>query len=123
MDLPPLETAHWLIKPGALVRGTWDEPAAADWLGDRLAAYASRFAAEPDRDRGRPAALARCAAARLGWGGDVSHGFSLERPAFLSLALVCCSPNRALPELDCPLGQGLSGESGRPPISRWSSRR
>ncbi|GAA3176630.1 MULTISPECIES: hypothetical protein [Streptomyces] len=125
-DLPPLETARWLIKPGALVRGTWDDPAqAAGWLGERVAAYASRFAAEPDRDRGRPAALARCAAARLGWGGDVSHGFYLERPAFLSLALVCCSPNRALPELDCPLGHGPSGagESGRRLTSRWSSRR
>lgn len=37
-----------------------------------------------------------------GWGGDVSLGFYLERPAYLSLAVVTCSPNRAKPELACP---------------------
>ncbi|WP_399090510.1 hypothetical protein ACGH2B_18320 [Streptomyces sp. BBFR2] len=107
VDLPPLETARWLVKPGVLVRGTWDGPKeAAGWLGERLAAYGPRFASAPDRAPARAAALARSAAERLGQGGDVAHGFYLERPAFLSLALVCCSPNRALPELRCPLGQG-----------------
>ncbi|MFF9481230.1 hypothetical protein [Streptomyces sp. NPDC014733] len=113
VDLPPLETARWLIKPDALVRGTWDEPAqAADWLGDRLTAYAPRFASAPDRVPARAAALARRAAERLGWGGDVSHGLYLERPAFLSLALVCCSPNRALPELPCPFSPSLPAPAG-----------
>ncbi|MEU7425896.1 hypothetical protein [Streptomyces sp. NPDC040750] len=41
---------------------------------------------------------------RLGAGGDVSLGFHLERPAFVSVALVTCAPNRARPELRCPLG-------------------
>ncbi len=102
-DLPPMETALWLMKPGRLVRGTWEEPKeAAEWLGQRLAEYAPRFASESDRDSTRLALLVHCAAERLGWGGDVSHGFYLERPAFLSVALVTCSPNRAAPDLACP---------------------
>ncbi|MFI0258067.1 hypothetical protein ACH4OW_03355 [Streptomyces sp. NPDC017056] len=104
VDLPPLEMAYWLVKPGRLVRGTWDESKeAAQWLGEQLAAYAPRFASEPDRDTTRLAILVSSAAERLCWGGDVSHGFYLERPSFLSLALVCCSPNQAEPELMCPL--------------------
>lgn len=103
VDLPPLETAYWLIKPEKLVRGTWKEPKeAAEWLGQRLAEYAPRFASESDRDSTRLALLVNSAAERLGWGGDVAHGFYLERPSYLSLALVCCSPNRAMPDLPCP---------------------
>ncbi|MGW1978930.1 hypothetical protein [Streptomyces sp. NPDC001889] len=104
VDLPPLETANWLIKPAELVRGTWDEPKeAAEWLGEQLAGYAPRFASESDRDSTWLAILAGSAAERLGWGGDVSLGFYLERPSFLSLALACCSPNRTSPAMDCPL--------------------
>ncbi|MFJ1721063.1 MULTISPECIES: hypothetical protein [unclassified Streptomyces] len=104
VDLPPLETAYWLIKPTRLIRGTWEEPKeAAKWLGERLTEYAPRFTSEPHRDSTRLALLVNSSAERLGWGGDVSHGFYLEQPSFLSLALVCCSPNRALPELDCPV--------------------
>ncbi|WP_459754277.1 hypothetical protein [Streptomyces sennicomposti] len=76
----------------------------AAWLGERLAAYAPRFAAEAHRDAGRLARHVTHAAGRLGWGGDVSLGFYLERPVYLSLALVTCAPNRANPDLACPLG-------------------
>lgn len=104
VDLPPLETSYWLIKPRKLIRGTWEEPKeAAEWLGQRLTEYAPRFASETDRDSTRLALLVNSAAEQLGWGGDVSHGFYLERPSYLSLALVCCSPNRAMPEPDCPV--------------------
>ncbi|MFF2812737.1 hypothetical protein ACFVT2_37325 [Streptomyces sp. NPDC058000] len=104
-DLPPIETAYWLIKPRTLVRGTWQEPeAAAYWLGEQLTAYAPRFQAVVYQDSDHLALLVASAAERLGGGGDVSHGFYLERPAYLSLALVCCSPNRTRPELACPLG-------------------
>ncbi len=103
VDLPPLETAYWLIKPEKLIRGTWEEPKeAADWLEKRLAEYAPRFDSVAGRDRERLATLVGCAAERLSHGEDVSHGCYLERPSFLSLALVCCSPNRSLPELPCP---------------------
>ncbi|MFI6639172.1 hypothetical protein [Streptomyces sp. NPDC050504] len=104
VDLPPLETAYWLVKPEKLVRGTWQEPKeAAAWLGERLAEHAPRFASGSDRDGTQLALLVDSAAERLGRGGDVSHGFYLERPSFLSLALVCCSPNRAVPGLACPV--------------------
>ncbi|WP_416978773.1 hypothetical protein [Streptomyces sp. T028] len=102
-DLPPLETAYWLVKPRSLVRGTWDEAKeAAAWLGEQLAAYATRFATEGDRDTTRLARLVDAAAVRLHSGADVSYGCYLERPAYLSLAVVTCSPNRMLPELACP---------------------
>ncbi|MEV5882671.1 hypothetical protein AB0L74_08135 [Streptomyces sp. NPDC052020] len=104
-ELPPLETAYWLVKPRSLIQGTWDEAKnATAWLGERLAAYAPRFASGAQRDTGRLAAHVTAAAERLAAGGDVSLGFYLERPAFLSLALVTCSPNRDRPALACPLG-------------------
>ncbi|MFE7116380.1 hypothetical protein ACFU99_13270 [Streptomyces sp. NPDC057654] len=103
VDLPPLQTSYWLIKPRNLIQGTWGTPkGAAAWLGDQLAAYAPRFDAQSDDDTARSGRLVDSAAERLDWGGDVSHGFYLERPAYLSLALVCCSLNRAMPELGCP---------------------
>ncbi|MFF8594371.1 hypothetical protein ACF061_23550 [Streptomyces sp. NPDC015220] len=102
-DLPPLETAYWLVKPRSLVRGSWDEAKeAAAWLGERLAEYAPRFASEVDRDTARLARLVDAAAERLHAGADVSYGHYLERPSYLSLAVVTCSPNRAKPELACP---------------------
>ncbi|MER5214701.1 hypothetical protein ABT063_30130 [Streptomyces sp. NPDC002838] len=104
VDLPPLETAYWLVKPRTLVRGTWDEPReAAAWLAERLVEYTPRFAYGAERDIAHMARLVNSAAERLGWGGDVSLGFYLEHPSYLSLALVTCSPNRAAPELACPL--------------------
>ncbi len=99
-----METARWLTKPGSLICGTWEEPMeAAAWLGHRLMEYAPRFMSEAQRDGTRLAELAGSAAERLKWGGDVAHGFYLERPLFLSLALVCCSPNRDQPDTACPL--------------------
>ncbi|MFI5728158.1 hypothetical protein [Streptomyces cyaneofuscatus] len=104
VDLPPLETAYWLVKPGRLVRGTWEKPEdAAAWLGRRLAESAPRFASVSDRDTTRLVTLVHSATERLIRGVDLSLGFYLERPTFLSVALVHC-PNRALPELACPLG-------------------
>ncbi|WP_055524182.1 hypothetical protein [Streptomyces graminilatus] len=104
VDLPPLETSYWLIKPRSLVRGTWDEAKeAAAWLGERLSEYAPRFAFQSDCDTPRLAALLNSAAERLNAGADVSLGVYLERPSYLSLAVVTCSPNRARPELACPV--------------------
>ncbi|MGM0354053.1 hypothetical protein [Streptomyces sp. ECR3] len=102
-DLPPLETAYWLVKPRSLVRGTWEEAKeAASWLGERPAEYAPRFAAEHDRDAVRLARVVEAAVERLHAGGDVSYGCYLDRPSYLALAVVTCSPNRVAPELPCP---------------------
>ncbi|PAZ13368.1 hypothetical protein CLM62_25840 [Streptomyces sp. SA15] len=103
-DLPPLEIAYWLIKPRTLVRGTWDEPKeAAAWLGERLTEHAFRFACEAQRDTAHLALLVNSSVDKLSWGGDVSLSFYLERPSYLSVALVTCSPNLAHPELACPV--------------------
>ncbi|MFE7133564.1 hypothetical protein ACFVIM_22170 [Streptomyces sp. NPDC057638] len=102
-EVPPMETAYWLVKPRAIVQGTWREPVeAARWLGERLAEYTPRFHSRAERDGLRLPLLVTDATQRLGWGGDISLGFYLERPSFLALALVTCSPNRARPELICP---------------------
>ncbi|OKJ99805.1 hypothetical protein AMK26_27885 [Streptomyces sp. CB03234] len=104
VDLPPLETAYWLIKPRSLVRGTWEEAKeAAVWLGERLAEHAPRFASERERETTHLAQLANAAAAHLHSGADVSYGFYLERPSYLSLAVVTCAPNRSHSELACPV--------------------
>ncbi|MFJ5301514.1 hypothetical protein [Streptomyces sp. NPDC088350] len=104
-DLPPLETAYWLLKPDSLVRGTWqDAKEAASWLGERLAEYAPRFASERDQDASRLARLMSSAAEQLHSSADVSYGFYLEQPSFLHLAVVTCAPNRAASALPCPLG-------------------
>ncbi|MDT3396275.1 hypothetical protein RKE29_06420 [Streptomyces sp. B1866] len=103
-DLPPIETAHWLMKPRTSVRGTWQEPqAAAGWLRERLTEYAPRFTPGLPADGTCLTTLVDSAAQRVGWGGDVSLGYYLERPMFLSLALVTCSPNRAAADLACPV--------------------
>ncbi|MFJ5111524.1 hypothetical protein ACIQAD_12900 [Streptomyces sp. NPDC088551] len=102
-ELPPIQTAHWLMKPPAAIRGTWEEPErAVAWMKKQLAAYATRFDSPVYQDSAHLTLVTDSAAERLGWGGDVSLGFYLERPAFLSLALVTCSPNRAAPALACP---------------------
>ncbi|MGP2439144.1 hypothetical protein [Streptomyces sp. JW3] len=103
-DLPPLEPAYWLLKPPALNHGTWDEATgAAAWLHDRLTEYAPRFAAQAHRHPRRLTAHVTAATARLTTGGDITLGFYLESPAYLSLSLVTCSPHRTRPELPCPL--------------------
>lgn len=106
-DLPPLETAYWLVKPGSLVRGTWDEAKdAAAWVGACVAEYASRFASAWERSFIDRAVLVNSVTERLSSGCDASFGFYLERPSYLSIAVVTCSPNRSKPELACPVGQG-----------------
>ncbi|MFC5724015.1 hypothetical protein ACFP1Z_27995 [Streptomyces gamaensis] len=106
-DVPPIETALWLLKPPKMVQGTWGEPKeAAQWLGDRLTEYAPRFASGHDQDTTRLAVLTASAAERLAQGGDVSLGFYLRGTLFLSVALVTCSPNCPDPELSCPLPPG-----------------
>ncbi|MEU8588183.1 hypothetical protein AB0C59_14480 [Streptomyces sp. NPDC048664] len=103
VDLPPLETTYWLIKPRSLLRGTWGEAKeASSWLGERLAEYAPRFASERERDTTRLVRLVNSAAEQLRSGADVSYGFYLEHPSYLSLAVVTCSPNRSNTELACP---------------------
>ncbi|MFE2097225.1 hypothetical protein [Streptomyces sp. NPDC059468] len=103
VDLPPLETAYWLAKPRSLVRGTWDEAKdAASWIAARVAEHSPRFASQPQRDFIELADLVNLAVEKLSSGGDVSLGFYLERPSYLSLAVVTCSPNRSKPELTCP---------------------
>ncbi|MBT2383135.1 hypothetical protein [Streptomyces sp. ISL-11] len=103
-QVPPLETAYWLVRPARLVQGTWEDPVgAARWLAERLAQYAPRFAAERERDVHRLARKAERAAETFQRGGDVSCGHYLTRPEFLSVAVVTCSPNRAAPQHPCPL--------------------
>ncbi|MFD7547600.1 hypothetical protein ACFV0R_24020 [Streptomyces sp. NPDC059578] len=102
-DVPPIQTAHWLMKPPSVIRGTWQEAqGAGTWLGRQLAEFAPRFASEEERSEIRLALLVEVAVERLTWGGDVSLGHYLKGTVFHSVALVTCSPNRAAPDLPCP---------------------
>ncbi|MGW2056978.1 hypothetical protein ACWCOZ_24220 [Streptomyces sp. NPDC001840] len=102
-DVPPIETERWLMKPSKLIRGTWAEPEkAGQWLGEQLAEYAPRFASDQDRDPARLTQRVASVVERLAAGGDVSLGYYLGQPNFLSLSVVTCSPNRAAPDLGCP---------------------
>ncbi|MEV6777581.1 hypothetical protein [Streptomyces syringium] len=101
--VPPLQTAHWLMKPASMVRGTWEEPnKAGDWLGLQLAEFAPRFTTVAEREVTRLAVLVKASVERLMWGGDVSLGHYLTGTVFHSVALVTCSPNRVSPDLPCP---------------------
>ncbi|MFJ7592640.1 hypothetical protein ACIQZO_35755 [Streptomyces sp. NPDC097617] len=103
-DLPPLQTAHWLMKPASLVRGTWEEPKeAGEWVGLQLAQFAPRFGSIQDAEATRLVLLVKSAVERLTWGGDVSLGHYLSGKVFHSVAVVTCSPNRAERHLPCPL--------------------
>ncbi|MGJ5897870.1 hypothetical protein DF268_28210 [Streptomyces sp. V2] len=105
-DLPPIEPAHWLLKPSSLIHGTWTDPdQAVAWLSGQLHAHAPRFAAERDRAPARLTTLAASTLVRLKAGNDVVLGLYLEHSAFLHLALITCSPNRSRPELPCPAPQ------------------
>ncbi|WP_075733746.1 hypothetical protein [Streptomyces acidiscabies] len=105
-DLPPIETAHWLLKPRSLVQGTWTDPEdAASWLAGQLAEYAPRFGTDRHSTPAQRNALVDSTLVRLRAGNDISLGFYLERPAYLHLALVNCSPNSSRPELPCPAPQ------------------
>ncbi|MFZ3493463.1 hypothetical protein ACODT5_09595 [Streptomyces sp. 5.8] len=102
--MPPIQTAHWLMKPASLVRGTWEEPKeAGEWLGLQLAEFAPRFASSQDADATRLVVLVKSAVERLAWGGDVSLGHYIKGTVFHSVAVVACSPNRDEPHLSCPL--------------------
>jgi hypothetical protein len=105
-DVPPIQTAHWLMKPASTIRGTWEEPKEAGaWLGLQLTEFAPRFASGQDREAARLVLLVRAAVERLAWGGDVSLGHYLKGTVFHSVALVTCSPNRSAPALPCPARQ------------------
>ncbi|MEU8624223.1 hypothetical protein [Streptomyces sp. NPDC048669] len=106
-DVPPIQTAYWLMKAPSLIRETWEEPEEAGaWLGLQLQEFAPRFTSEQDREVTRLVLLVRAAVERLAWGGDVSLGHYLKGRVFHSVALVTCSPNRAAPDLSCPVSQG-----------------
>ncbi|MGP4003596.1 hypothetical protein [Streptomyces sp. 8N706] len=103
-ELPPMRTAYWLIKSPRLIRGTWEDAGeAAAWLGGQLAESGEWFASSRDAEPKRRARLVAQAAERLARGEDVSYGFYLRQPSFLSLAVVACSPNKDAPQLPCPL--------------------
>ncbi|MEU1666847.1 hypothetical protein ABZ547_25235 [Streptomyces sparsogenes] len=114
-ELPPMETAHWLLKSPRLIRRTFEEPKdAAAWLGGQLTEHAPGFHSQQEANTARLARLVASAADTLAHGGDVSVGFYVGRTSFLSLALVVCSPNRFAPGVPCPRAS-LNGPPAGPP--------
>lgn len=83
--MPPIQTAHWLMKPPSTIPGTREEPKeAGEWLGLQLAEFAPRFASPQEADAIHLVVLVRAAVERLTWGGDVSLGHYLSGTVFHS---------------------------------------
>lgn len=100
--VPPLELAHWLLKPASFVEGTWRDPGeAAAWWGGRVRAHADALL---PHDRQRVAARAEAAVRAVAGGEDVAGGWWLAGGRFLSVCLIGCSPHRFRPECRCPIG-------------------
>jgi hypothetical protein len=99
----PLELAHWLLKPPAFIRGTWNDPQeAAAWLGAQAQEHAEAFSSEHERDVEVIASKAGRAAEAAARGEDVVGGWYLTGRRFLSVCLIACSPHRFRPEYGCP---------------------
>ncbi|MFH8614255.1 hypothetical protein ACH4E8_04145 [Streptomyces sp. NPDC017979] len=100
--LPPLEVAHWLLKPASLVRGTFAEPhEAAEWFAAQVRPHIASFATQPDAhpvDDRIPAI-----AEQVADGADTVGGWWLTGQRFLSVSLVACSPHRLRPTYPCPV--------------------
>ncbi|MGW5675155.1 hypothetical protein ACWEV4_08730 [Streptomyces sp. NPDC003860] len=106
--LPPLEVAHWLLKPAAFVRGTWSDPReAAEWFASHVRAHSDSFTERAERFRAddRIPAIAEQAAE----GADVVGGWWLTGQRFLSVTLVACSPHRLRPSYPCPVAGSAPG--------------
>ncbi|MGW2330162.1 hypothetical protein ACWC5C_31015 [Streptomyces sp. NPDC001700] len=102
-ELPPMETAYWLLKTPALIRATFHEPKdAATWLGQQLTDHAPGFLSRDEANTARLSRLVATAADRMSEGADISLGFYTGHTSFLSLAVVTCSPNPQAPDLPCP---------------------
>ncbi|WP_431043897.1 hypothetical protein ACQUSR_19690 [Streptomyces sp. P1-3] len=95
-DVPPLERAHWLLKPATRIAGTFAPHDAADWYGAQLAQYADAITGTrgPAPDRAETIRGLRA-------GDDIVGGWWLTGDRFLSLSLIAC-PHRVRPEFPCP---------------------
>ncbi|MCH0542893.1 hypothetical protein I3F58_25710 [Streptomyces sp. MUM 203J] len=99
--VPPLELAHWLLRPAPFVRGTWDDPEqAAEWFGRQVRPHRDVLADAHDREvlEARLAAVSDSAAG----GEDVAGGWWLSGQRYLGVYLVGCRPHRFRPEYPCP---------------------
>ena len=93
--LPPLVTAHWLLKPRNQIKGTWTDPAdAVAWL---LARY------EETPEPGGPSLELRTELARdaLPRGNDVTWAYWLGGGRFVHYSVLSC-PRRTEPDVRCP---------------------
>jgi hypothetical protein len=101
--VPPLETAHWLLKPAGFIEATLkDSGEAADWFGERMGAQASAFASPYDRDADVMARRVAAAGEAVAGGQDHVGGWYLTGQRFLSICLVACSPHTFRPAYACP---------------------
>lgn len=112
-DVPPLQTAHWLIKPPSMVRGTWEEPKeAGEWLGLQLTEFAPRvrLGRGPGSDPSGAAREVGCGTADL---GRMCHwGTTSKEPC--SIRSRSCPAPRTVPVPNCPAPLGSGTDLGEP---------
>ncbi|MFD8863897.1 hypothetical protein ACFV1F_05825 [Streptomyces sp. NPDC059590] len=99
----PLERAHWLLKPAALIQGTWSSPQdAADWFADVVRGHTPSFTSEYERAASTLADRFARVAEDVANGEDAVGGWYLTGARFLSISLIACGSHRFRPEFGCP---------------------
>ncbi len=102
-EVPPLELAHWLLRPPQQVKATFTDPdAAADWLRDQVLPHLAAMASPREADPVRLERVRARAARTLRAGGSEAFGHYLTGARFLSVSAIACGPNPFRPELPCP---------------------
>ncbi|MGW0731353.1 hypothetical protein [Streptomyces sp. NPDC002851] len=100
--VPPLELAHWLLKPAHFVMGTWTDPReAAAWFGRKAREHVDAFI--DSHDRSSLDAKIIVVAEAVAYGEDVAGGWWMSGQRFLAVHLIACSPHRFRPEYVCPV--------------------
>ncbi|MFI2031422.1 hypothetical protein [Streptomyces buecherae] len=108
-ECPPLEIAHWLLRPPRMIKETFDGEAAdqvAEWFRKAVEEAATSFAAERDREPDQIEYRVAMARETASWGGDVYATWYLHGKGFLALSVIGCSPNWSSPGLPCPQKRG-----------------
>ena len=103
-DVPPLEVAHWLLRPARTIKATFQEPQKASaWYRDQVTELTPTFMTHHDKNPTRQAERFAAAEDRLSWGGDVVGGWYLRGTGFASIQVLACNANRIRPTIPCPL--------------------
>lgn len=113
-EVPPLELAHWLLRPPNQIRATFHgQDEGADWMRARFLEHVPLL--DPpwpeDHTPTRLGDLHTSAVRALASGHDVTWGYYLTGQRFFHASLIGC-PNQFRPVLPCPLNLATAPDGG-----------